>query len=1017
MAAIRLATAAVVRGFQGLKSTLNEASTNHELARLIDSSALEDEVGRFRVWAGNLGALQKGHSSADYRLRDSPLLASNAQKLLKELDNNLTESIAVLSGQRLPYEQQVESLSSDGDEEDGFYSDEEDDSSEPGAPKSELEQRFRDIVDIIDNLYKLSVRIRQPTLRTRSLKAASYQPKDPETGVDILDQYAAFDLQHTKELVTHLRASHTDDVRVDGDCLVERLAKAITLRRRQFKYWQRRTVPYHLMLLQLTIPPDRAKLGHSTLSDEVELSHQLPAAVQPMVAVQRNDTLEVNVPTVHVPPLPEAVSERTGKTLLSGTEATHHHQSLDDIVDSKSVTSYATTVRDLSGKGIELPPPPKAAAGEKDFECPYCFVICPARYGRGRPWRTHLLQDLQPYLCTYAECEVTGQLFRSRREWSDHEASHRKAWRCPEHPHAVYKSRSGLAEHLDREHAEMIPQSQLESIIKIGETSTVDIRDKCPICFAVADMEGLGGLQNRMNFNSEVYRIANTNTDIAHHLERIASFSLPTLGQDEDADGGSSIASRGGSESTDWSQGLRTESSEFSFKANSTGIKESELLQNLKETSGPQHNVTPVKGTLSAETLSNLPDSSQKRLDLFLPTMSENETEDDQEEHEDTSGLEEHMAEADAFRAYLLSLPGAQSVRFYRRFGSWRGRVTFVNEASAIEAMELRNSDKTRFPDVKMRRRVANNKACLRFDIPSTSKPVEQTPGFVTEDDASVSTMSLDYNEDSHPRNASPLLSVNEIPTLRSLYRSGALVQKDQSHGPSDSYNGIISMCLYDITRLQVDCIVNSANRAMKVTRTNDSLNLFLHSAAGPELNAECRRLGRVRTGNVRLTAGYLLPCNYVIHAARPQYSTAIKHTSKLNLLAACYRNAMHTAMVQGIKTIAFPCLGAGGCGFPSRVAARIALQEVREFLDTHTDHTFERIIFCVYNRTDQKCYEHFLPVFFPPTRGDLENAVIDAKISDYSVLIEQLDSTNMQGTCIISIHRPVEPCFLQGNT
>lgn len=100
--------------------------------------------------------------------------------------------------------------------------------------------------------------------------------------------------------------------------------------------------------------------------------------MQRPVEVQRHDTLEAQVGGASIPMLKGVASERTGKTLLSGTEATHHHQSLDEMVDSKSVTSYATTVRDLTGKGIDLPPPPKAADGEKDFECPYCFIICPA---------------------------------------------------------------------------------------------------------------------------------------------------------------------------------------------------------------------------------------------------------------------------------------------------------------------------------------------------------------------------------------------------------------------------------------------------------------------------------------------------------------------------------------------------------------------------------------------------------------------------------------------------------------
>ena len=248
----------------------------------------------------------------------------------------------------------------------------------------------------MDNLYKISVRIRSPTLHSRSLKAASYRPKDPETGVDLLEQYAAFDLQYTRELFRNLCAANTSTVNIENDVLVGRLSRSITLRRRQFKYWKRH----------------RDKLGAlpTGVEQEVKLTQQdrrpegfsqeMTTAVQPEFHV--------------ILPMREEPSEKAPKSMLSGTEVTHHHESLDNLVDNKSVTSYATTTLDLTGRGIELPPPPKAAGdGEKDFECPYCFVICPARYGTGRSWRTHLLQDLQPYVCTYDECHNPDQLFRS----------------------------------------------------------------------------------------------------------------------------------------------------------------------------------------------------------------------------------------------------------------------------------------------------------------------------------------------------------------------------------------------------------------------------------------------------------------------------------------------------------------------------------------------------------------------------------------------------------------------------
>jgi hypothetical protein len=231
--------------------------------------------------------------------------------------------------------------------------------------------------------------------------------------------------------------------------------------------------------------------------------------------------------------LREASSHRTGKTLLSGTEATHYHQSLDEIVDNKSVTSYAVTVKDIHGRGVELPSPPKAAHDGKDFECPYCYIICPARYGRGRPWRTHLLQDLQPYSCTYPECDSSQQLFRSRREWAEHEATHRKVWRCAEHPEAIYISPSGLENHLRQKHLDSFPESQLGKIVELGEASAMDTRSKCPICYASADTEGLGDFQNH----------------IANHLERIATFALPH-GIEDYSEGASSTANRGRSTSS-----------------------------------------------------------------------------------------------------------------------------------------------------------------------------------------------------------------------------------------------------------------------------------------------------------------------------------------------------------------------------------------------------------------------------------------------------------------------------------
>lgn len=277
MTSIRLATALNVRSFQNLVNTL--ITSNDKWRDQLNQESLEDEFGRLRVWSGNLGALQKGHSSLDYRLRDSPLLSGNALKFLEELNHNLNEACAIVSETRLPYEDQAKPDSSEslnGDDDDDFFS--EDDDSDAGSSKNELTMRYEEIVDIIDNLYKLSVRIRTPTIRSRSLKAASYHPKDPETGIDILGAYASYDRQHTEELLWHLRRPHVGETQSNDDYIVSRLAQSVTLRRRQFKYWKRH----------------REKLAVSTIPEDSPGPVELPA--EQFSALPRNENAEAVSP-------------------------------------------------------------------------------------------------------------------------------------------------------------------------------------------------------------------------------------------------------------------------------------------------------------------------------------------------------------------------------------------------------------------------------------------------------------------------------------------------------------------------------------------------------------------------------------------------------------------------------------------------------------------------------------------------------------------------------------------------
>ena len=153
-----------------------------------------------------------------------------------------------------------------------------------------------------------------------------------------------------------------------------------------------------------------------------------------------------------------------------------------------------------------------------------------------------------------------------------------------------------------------------------------------------------------------------------------------------------------------------------------------------------------------------------------------------------------------------------------------------------------------------------------------------------------------------------------------------------------------------DITELEVDAIVNAANRSLM---GGGGVDGAIHRAAGPELLGECATLGGCPTGEARITAGYKLPARRVIHTVGPVWRGG--GDGEDELLANCYRNSLRLAVENSLNTIAFPAISTGVYHFPRERACRIAVATVGEFLACDT--TIEKVIFVCFDADTYSLY------------------------------------------------------------
>ncbi|KAK0122810.1 hypothetical protein ONS96_009843 [Cadophora gregata f. sp. sojae] len=466
-----------------------------------DDLTSEEQLARFSIWAANIGIFADGHASLDYRLRDSWEAKKLMLDLLGSLKNYLRRATDTVrdsddaDGLLNPSARSQETINTGSQQilsassilTSSYQASVTDDSISISVDqdRTPFEQRLHGVEQTIDRLYRLSVAIRKPSIINQNTKAATFLIRDEE-GNDVSRQFEEFALAW----ITHTFQEASVFLR-------ERLARSITLRRRRFMFRQHHQKK--LGIKAVLNPPARPERPAC-----VDLDTESTAVARTIV-----DTSIQKVEFKQKSLLKPALASQTSASRVHGKFRT------EDVfrpTTSRAPTEFSGTI--VQQEAIGISDPPKAVAGSKEFECPYCCMMLPMKEAMRSNWVRHVLNDLEPYVCVFEDCSDAHRLFWDRAAWLSHmQDTHTRQWTCraPGHKVIIFETEDGFEDHIRLDHANGFKESQLPWYKKRSQDSLLNNTGSHS-----------SQKQNRSKIVSE-----DVGKHLARHLQAISMKALP----------------------------------------------------------------------------------------------------------------------------------------------------------------------------------------------------------------------------------------------------------------------------------------------------------------------------------------------------------------------------------------------------------------------------------------------------------------------------------------------------------